>query len=162
VKRSPIKRKAGMRRAAPLRKKQQPKRKAKRTGAKKRRDQCDKLFSQLIRKRDKRCLKCGTDKNLQCAHVLSRDYMATRCDPLNAITLCGRCHIWAKDAWHKDPIGIARWFEAKWPGRYDAIKEKLRTGQLKQKVDWDAVYEGLKEWEKEIHSGARETTGDLP
>ena len=58
------------------------------------RAECDTLFSKLIRERDGHCLKCRGSDSLQCAHVISRRYLATRCDRLNAITLCRGCHVY--------------------------------------------------------------------
>lgn len=64
-------------------------RKAKRTTL---RNKADRLFSLYIRGRDRVCVKCGRQVNLQCAHVFSRRYMNVRFDPRNAVTLCAGCH----------------------------------------------------------------------
>lgn len=53
---------------------------------------CDRIFSQLVRMRGA-CQKCGSPRNLQCAHVISRRYSATRCDLRNAWCLCAGCHM---------------------------------------------------------------------
>src|SRR3990167_7578217 len=64
-------------------------------------NQLDRVFSLYIRNRDKRCLKCGTKENLQCAHIFSRTARSVRWNALNALTLCYKCHLfWA----HKNPI----------------------------------------------------------
>jgi hypothetical protein len=64
------------------------------------------------------CLECGTREGLQCAHLISRRYSATRWDPANAVTLCFRCHKkfterpleW--DAWCERYVGGAMpWLE---------------------------------------------------
>jgi hypothetical protein len=66
------------------------------------RDEADRLFSLLVRQRDKRCQVPGCrDMRLQCAHVLSRRYFATRWNPYNAMALCVGHH---KQYTH-DPIG---------------------------------------------------------
>jgi len=48
----------------------------------------------MIRKRDERCVRCGDSFGLQCAHKVSRRYLATRWSPANAVALCVKCHMW--------------------------------------------------------------------
>lgn len=55
-------------------------------------DRADDAFSKFIRARDKACQECGVNDPLQCAHLISRRYRATRWDPTNAVALCIRCH----------------------------------------------------------------------
>lgn len=64
-------------------------------------DPADQAFSQYIRLRDKKCMRCGSlvrfnDKGLpvshQASHFQGRRKEATRFDPLNVDTLCGGCH----------------------------------------------------------------------
>ncbi len=52
------------------------------------------LHSMVVRARaGYRCERCGTvDGQLQCAHIVSRRYTATRVDPFNAWCLCAACH----------------------------------------------------------------------
>jgi len=47
----------------------------------------DKLFSEIVRLRDKVCRETSSKDNLQCAHIISRSYKNTRWDFDNAITL---------------------------------------------------------------------------
>lgn len=101
--------------------------------------QCDIIFSQYIRSVG-RCEKCGGTANLQCSHVLSRSILSLRCDPENAICLCYRCHIVGPDSWHHDPVSNSRWFESKWPGRYDNLIQKRNKIT---KVSWKDVYETM-------------------
>lgn len=58
----------------------------------------DSRFSQFIRERDGRCMRCRrTDKPLDCSHYWKRGDSATRFDPLNCIALCRDCHtIWER------------------------------------------------------------------
>lgn len=60
------------------------------TGAK---GKADKLFSQLVRLAGY-CEnpQCRSRSNLQCAHIYSRKFNATRTLPLNAVCLCASCH----------------------------------------------------------------------
>ena len=64
----------------------------------------DRFFSLYIRNRDGICQAtlvdgagaqvCTRELNLQCAHVHSRDYSATRLDADNAMALCRSCHMY--------------------------------------------------------------------
>ncbi len=67
----------------------------------------DKIFSQIIRKRDKKCVRCqskvefnssGEPISHQCSHYWGRGNWGTRYDPENCDTLCMPCHrIWGGD-----------------------------------------------------------------
>lgn len=54
---------------------------------------CDTLFSQIVRARGV-CLRCGKTADLQCSHIVSRGYLATRWNEQNAICACKGCHHW--------------------------------------------------------------------
>lgn len=81
--------------------------------------ECDLLFSKIVRNRGV-CDKCGNTTGLQCAHIISRNFSATRHDLDNALCLCSGCHMF----WHHEPIEATRWFENKYPGRYDKLNFK--------------------------------------
>lgn len=60
------------------------------------------MHSLFVRARDGRCMNCGATEGLQCMHIMSRRYSATRTAEDNAIAGCGRCHrIYTRDgtAW---------------------------------------------------------------
>lgn len=80
-----------------------------------------------------KCERCGKRDRLQCAHIISRTYMATRYDKENALSLCSGCHLW----WHKEPILSARWLDKKYPDRFDRVNFKR---QAITKVDLEIVY----------------------
>lgn len=72
----------------------------------------DRLFSQAVRERDGwQCRACGSVQGIQCAHIVSRRYRATRWMMANAVALCKRCHMrftcdpLAWDAWVEERIG---------------------------------------------------------
>ena len=71
----------------------------------------DSLFAQYIRARDVFCQRCGGTEVLQCAHVISRRYAATRFAPLNAMLLCRSCHMWQTvnplegEDWFREQLG---------------------------------------------------------
>jgi len=106
---------------------------------------CDTLFSKIIRSRGK-CERCGdTDyAKLQCAHIISRRYSATRTDEDNAWSLCWTCHRrltdWPREHSHfiTETIGSEK---------YEELREKAET---LTKMDWDAELVRLKERAKEL------------
>jgi len=58
------------------------------------RDKLDATFSLLVRNRGwNRCCNCGSIRNIDCAHIMSRRHVATRWHPKNAIALCRSCHM---------------------------------------------------------------------
>jgi len=68
-------------------------------------DKADKVFSEFIRRRDGRCVKCESTGDgplgivgLQCSHYFGRRSESTRFDPENCDALCFGCHqIWGSD-----------------------------------------------------------------
>jgi len=58
-------------------------------------EKLDKLVSQIVRKRDGKCLLCGSTENLQVHHYIVTKGSSTkyRWDLRNLITLCYPCHI---------------------------------------------------------------------
>lgn len=67
------------------------------------RDEADRLFSRRVRARG-RCESCGSRLDLQCAHIMSRKFMATRWDDGNALCLCLECH-------HHYTVNPKEWLE---------------------------------------------------
>lgn len=104
----------------------------------------DKLFSKIVRI-DGKCQRCGSTDNLQCAHIISRKYSATRTDLLNAWCLCSRCHRrltdWPREHSHyiTETIGSAK---------YDELRSKA---EQVTKMNWDDEYERLKEVAKQLN-----------
>ena len=56
----------------------------------------DKVFSLWIRARDKRCVSCGSEQNLQNGHYISRSHNATRYNEKNNNCQCLTCNIFKK------------------------------------------------------------------
>lgn len=104
------------------------------------RDKADKLFSEYIRKRDGKCVRCGKTNNLQCSHYWGRRMESVRFDPLNAEALCPGCH----EKWehqkeikiHKELIfGEYALYKLAQLGRmgYDALKVKAHKSVRKDR-----------------------------
>jgi hypothetical protein len=52
----------------------------------------DRLTSIIVRRRDGRCVTCGSSQGLQCSHFYSRRYLAIRFDLRNCNAMCGGCN----------------------------------------------------------------------
>jgi 5-methylcytosine-specific restriction endonuclease McrA len=53
----------------------------------------DKVFSLWIRNREPYCYTCGSKKNLQAGHFVSRSYLFLRYEPDNVHTQCVSCNV---------------------------------------------------------------------
>jgi len=101
----------------------------------------DRLFSQYIRQRDEHCLNCGTNRNLQCAHILGRRFSAIRCDPDNAVTLCLECHHF----FDSNPKAWRVWVDERYPGRRETLRERATP----VRPDWKPIAAWLRQQTKE-------------
>ena len=63
----------------------------------------DKIWSKLVRERDKACLKCGkvAPYRLDAHHIIGRGKKSTRLLIENGITLCVHHHTFGEDSAHK-------------------------------------------------------------
>ena len=70
----------------------------KRWNAAKAKRNLDKLWSEIIHKRDNHCRFCGRTEGVANAHhIHSRRHLATRWVISNGLRLCFTCHRWAHD-----------------------------------------------------------------
>lgn len=100
-------------RRTPLKRGKPPKKK---TSARKLKQQCDMIVRTKVFERDgDACCRCGTDDNLQAAHVYPKgSYPRLRFLEVNILCLCLRDHLyWA----HKSPIEFSEWFLKAYPER---------------------------------------------
>ncbi len=101
----------------------------------------DCAFSLYIRKRDGMCRACGYEvpSELQCAHIWSRRYYATRFDERNAVALCRGCHI----MFTHSPAQWDEWCEENIPDyrllRSIAVSGHTADGTLSNKLDYLAI-----------------------
>lgn len=102
----------------------------------------DKVISLWVRKRDGRCLKCGTRDNLQAAHIFSRTARSVRFDPLNLLTLCFKCHLyWA----HKNPIEFTEFVQKHLgPKKYKELKKRYYTLKQWTQAEYAQLIENYK------------------
>lgn len=117
------------------------------------RGKATKLHSKIVRERVgyvcERCGKTRDEGQIQCAHIISRNYGGTRTDERNAFALCASCH-WYFGKW---PVEFARFvFDQVGHVLYDELKAKAEDNKGK-KLDWEAELERLKELENALNSG---------
>lgn len=102
----------------------------------------DKLFSEVIRSIGycESCLRTKDEVQLQCAHICSRRFNATRCDTRNAYSLCARCHRYYTD----HPREFSHFITRTWAQEYyDTVHTKTDPANV-EKVDWNERIEWLK------------------
>lgn len=102
-------------------------------------NKADRLFSEYIRNRDRKCCKCGSStKQLQCAHIIGRRNLRLRYDPQNALTLCAGCHFW----WHENPFDSTEWYKETYPNDWDYLSKARNEVE---KPDYQEIIRGLQE-----------------
>jgi len=89
----------------------------------------DKLAKDVVRERDgktcQHCEKWCDGVNRHVSHVIPVSAgNKLRWDPLNMKVMCYHCHI---NWWHKNPMEAARWFEDKFPDRWEYLQENRGT-----------------------------------
>src|ERR687893_80966 len=52
----------------------------------------DGLTSVIVRRRDRRCVTCGSVQSLQCSHFYSRRYLTIRFSLVNCNAMCSTCN----------------------------------------------------------------------
>jgi 5-methylcytosine-specific restriction endonuclease McrA len=108
------------------------------------RRECDRRFAVAIKDRDGwECRACGGTDRIQCAHVISRRYHATRWSLANAVALCAGCHM----KYTHDPLGWEAWVEDRWGSAiYGELKRLARQGVAH--IDYEAILETLPKGER--------------
>ena len=94
----------------------------------------DRLFSQVVRLLG-HCQRCGKTSDLQCAHIIRREYNNTRTDLRNAWCLCAGCHIWLGN--HPfDHVVYA--YPTIGEETYAELREIAHTSRKWKEADWEA------------------------
>lgn len=100
------------------------------------RGKATKLHSLIVRERAGFiCENCGRTREegqMQCAHIVSRNYGHTRTDERNGFCLCAKCH-WYFGKW---PLEFYKFIEMKHSlNLYEELKFKAEQGKGKP-LDW--------------------------
>lgn len=120
-------------------------------------NKADRVFSQYIRLRDGKCLRCSSrvefnDKRLpvshQASHYFGRNRESTRFDPDNVDTLCYGCH----QFWGSDNREAYRVFKVKQLGE-NGFKVLTVKAEIYKKKDTEMDYIIAKELVKDLKNG---------
>ncbi len=87
----------------------------------------DKLTSIIVRKRDRRCVTCGSYQGLQCSHFYSRRYLAIRFNLVNCNAQCRDCN----RLHNTDTAPYQRYMQARYGEEAVAALDRLRLGLQK-------------------------------
>lgn len=94
-------------------------------------DPLDKLFSQMIRLRDKTCQYCGKQGRLETSHFHGRRKHSVRYDPDNACALCYSCHMYLGE----NPYKHTEFFRKRLGSeRFEQLNIRAETPQKIDKV----------------------------
>ncbi len=103
--------------------------------------QLDKLAGELVRARGK-CERCGSNQNLQWAHIVTRSAKRIKWDLDNAMCLCKGCHyLFTVKSWGW-PVFVDEKFGE---GHYMSLHR--RANDFSYKVDHKEILERLKQVE---------------
>jgi hypothetical protein len=87
----------------------------------------DKYTSIIVRRRDRRCVTCGSRRNLQCSHFYSRRYLAIRFNLVNCNAMCSFCN----RRHNSDPFPYVSFMQSKYgPEAVEGLHE-LRMRRVK-------------------------------
>lgn len=112
------------------------------------RRKADKLWSKIIRTAGK-CEICGSDRNLNAHHLISRQFNCHRYDLKNGICLCSKCHTFDRYmSAHKGYLLFVLWMQENKPKQYEWWVRHSKSIQTKYRIDYKATIEYL---EKELH-----------
>jgi hypothetical protein len=105
-------------------------------------NKADKLWSQIIRAKNKgRCEVCGKPAN-NPHHIISRKNLTLRWDVRNGCLLCSGCHTLKRKSAHADPMWfISEWLTQNRTSDYNYLWEKKE--QLATTIDYEAVIASL-------------------
>lgn len=98
-------------------------------------NKADRLFSLKVREL-KSCIRCGSKFNLQCAHIISRRYLATRYNLDNAVALCAKDHLY----YTYRPLEWEAFIEEKFPNRLTKLKAQAL---LTTTIDYQEIIDNL-------------------
>ena len=113
------------------------------------RNKLDKIVSLIVRERG-HCQRCGKRDNLQCCHIFSRIYNATRWLLDNLLCLCSACHFF----FHKNPILFGEYVrELLGEERYLLLKESRNRITKYTTEDLETKYKVLSEMSETLKGG---------
>ena len=112
----------------------------------------DDLVKLYVKMRDKWvCQYCGLEvhgSNCHASHVIPKSHGdILRWDPENLKVLCYHHHM---NWWHKNPMEASKWFETKFPERWEYLKTKKEQEAHFKEFDLEEMKLDLKRKLKEL------------
>jgi hypothetical protein len=92
----------------------------------------DRLTSLIVRRRDRRCVTCGSRRTLQCSHFYSRRHLAVRFDLRNCNAMCVDCN----RRHNSDPTHYLRFMNERYGPEVVAELDEMR-GEMRKVLDED-------------------------
>lgn len=98
------------------------------------------------------CGKKGTGMQIHGSHILPEGaYPLMSAEPYNIISLCAEHHVGgsnpymnrAFESWHSHPLKFAAWFEGRWPGRFQELRD-MNEEKKRHLVNWQKRWEEIK------------------
>lgn len=98
----------------------------------------DVVVSQIVRRRDKKCVICGSTQNPQAGHFIGRRHFAVRWDLTNVHQQCSGCNI----GHNSNPIPYTLFIQQKYGEKYPETLDALsREPSLKRNERLDLLAE---------------------
>jgi len=102
----------------------------------------DRIVSQIVILRDKRCVTCGSRNNLGCGHLFSRIAYSTRWDLDNCFCSCWNCNF----SHEYDPYPLMTYAEKRYGKRkLENLHIKYKTAKKYRNYELEELFDLLKE-----------------
>jgi len=111
------------------------------------------FWGKVIRKRDGKCLYCGSKKGLNAHHLLPKESYPLYMFALdNGFTLCTKNHKWGNPSAHKHGIWFSKFLKEKYPKILALAEKRVNNyGKLDYKINYkqefyklQKIYDGRK------------------
>jgi Skp family chaperone for outer membrane proteins len=107
-------------------------------------EKLDRIVSEIVIKRDKRCVICNAKRKLGNGHIFSRRHLATRWD----VAPDGNCHCqcWSCNFRHiRDQYDYFNWYIEKFgKKKFDALRKRHKQTIKMKTKDLEQLYAKLK------------------
>tara|TARA_Y100000310_G_scaffold326710_1_gene391990 strand:- start:130 stop:564 length:435 start_codon:yes stop_codon:yes gene_type:complete len=103
------------------------------------------LWGKIIRKRDDKCLYCGTKKGLNAHHLLPKErYPLYMFELSNGFTLCTKNHKYGNPSAHKHGLWFSKFLREKYPKILAWAESRVYNyGKLEKKINYKKEHDRL-------------------
>lgn len=107
----------------------------------------DRLVSEYVRKRDKRCVTCNKTTDLTCSHLITRGCMSLRFNLMNCNAQCKGCNLLHEYR----PERYTQWWINKYGlEEYEALVTKSKQIKRFTEEELEALIQAMKQLIKEV------------